>query len=294
MNKKTFIICFSALLGLFFCAVVVKNAAAGWLVNSQGEFTYEGRILGKKSSPPGQVRVQERGRGEAPGQAAKNKVFLERSNNKIRVRLQTEEGEVEIPEGTESAEFEIEEPEDKDTIKVRSTGNAFVVIRNKIGAQTHFPLMVNLDTNELIVTTPSGSKTVTILPDAAVRNMLAANVLDQLGGKGGLRWLESQEATGSGTPDEATDSADEATEAGEPEEATEEAETEVASVEEIIELTTTEDGVLAYEITGVKFKKLLGLFKIKLQRVAVVSAETGELLSIREDFLTRLLDILSF
>ena len=48
-------------------------------------------------------------------------------------------------------------------------------------AETKFPLSVNLATNELIVTTPAGERVVTVLPDQAVQNMLAANVIDQLG-----------------------------------------------------------------------------------------------------------------
>ncbi|KPJ70894.1 hypothetical protein AMJ51_00740 [Microgenomates bacterium DG_75] len=137
--------------------------------------------------------------------------------------------------------------------------------------------------------------------------MLAANVLDQLGGKGGLRWLEYQEsiATESAEPeeeDEATEAGEpeeeeEATEAGEPEEeeeATEEAAlVEETPVEEVVNMTTTEDGTLAYEIPGIKYKKFLGMIKIKLKRTAIVSAETGELLGIQEDLLTRLLDIFS-
>src|SRR3990167_5176005 len=104
-----------------------------------------------------------------------------------------------LQEDTDFEEVVINPSEEEDDIIVRSSGSASLVIRNKIFAQTHFPLMVNLETNELIVTTPKGTKTVTILPDKAVENMLAANVLDQLGGKGGILWLSNQ-ATPSAAP----------------------------------------------------------------------------------------------
>jgi hypothetical protein len=310
MNKKLFILCFLAFLGFTFYFSVKSEVLANWLIDSQGRLIYEpeGQVLGRaEGSQTGRgqtvkIEVQER---KQEREELRNLLRLEREGMKIKLQLTNELGEeIEIPEGTESGEIEIEEPEDQDNVKVRSNGNAFVVIRNKIGAQTNFPLMVNLETNELIVTTPKGSKVVTVLPDKAVENMLAANVLDQLGGKGGLRWLEYQEqiATESAEPEEeepATEAGEPeeeepATEAGEPEEATEEgALVEETLVEDVVTMTTTEDGTLAYEIPGIKYVKLFGMIKIKLQRTAVVSAETGELLAIQEDLLTRLLDLLS-
>lgn len=314
MSKRKVLVCLFVLLGLALVAFQDRVWAA-WLLTSQGQLIYEaeGEVLGKRgetgkpSSPPGQTIRQEvktspqttvevqRGPA-APAEDKKNKAILERAGNKLKVTVTDENGqEVELPEGTESGEFEIEEPEGQNTTKVRSTGNAYMVIRNKIGAQTHFPLMVNLETNELIVTTPKGQKVVTVLPDKAVENMLAANVIDELGGKGGLRWLEYQAglATPSATPtpEEATPSA---TPTPEEEEATEAAVVEAASVEDVITLTSTQDGTLAYEIPGIKYEKLFGLFKIKFAKTAIVSAETGELLGVKEALLARILDLLSF
>jgi hypothetical protein len=211
--------------------------------------------------------------------------------------------ELELMVSAETDEIELEDSQLSQTTRIRSKDNASYVIRNKIAAQSHFPIMVNLETNELIITTPKGQKTVTILPDKAVENMLAANVLDQLGGKGGIKWLEYQDsladndATGSGDLEEA----EPATESGdleEPSDSTESSQlsgsTVVDEAEFVIELTTTDDGTLAYEIDGEKTEKFLGLTEIKLKRKAVVSAETGELLGITQDFRTRLLDIFSF
>lgn len=318
MSKKKTLICLVVFLGLALVAFKDQVSAA-WLLTSQGILIYEpdGEVLGKQdetgkpSSPPGQTirqELQQREQttiqtqiqiqsGPAPSEEdKKNKAILERAGNKLKVTVTDENGqEVELPEGTESGEFEIEEPEDQNTTKIRSTGNAYMVIRNKIGAQTHFPLMVNLETNELIVTTPKGQKVVTVLPDKAVENMLAANVIDELGGKGGLRWLEYQAglATPSATPtpEEATPSA---TPTPEEEEATEAAVVETASVEDVITLTSTQDGTLAYEIPGTKYEKLFGLFKVKFGKTAIVSAETGELLAVREALMARILDLLSF
>jgi hypothetical protein len=319
MKKKLLIICSSVLLFLLFFLFLAKGSiSAHWLIDSRGNLIYEtiGQILGRKTDnpsenkgptaePPGQtikITVQEKIQEKTKAREEQNLAIIERDGLKIKIRTRTETTEgletSETPETSESAELEIEEPESKRNVKVRSAGNAFMVIRDKVAAKTNFPLMVNLETNELIVTTPKGSKVVTILPDQAVKNMLAANVLDQLGGKGGLRWLEYQEQLKAGEATEAGEENEEATEAGEtpdePGEGTEEAALAITTpVEEVISLITTDDGTLAYEIPGIKYEKFMGMIKVKLQRTAIVSAETGELLRIEQEFLTRILDFFS-
>lgn len=242
----------------------------------------------------------------------KGSVIIQSKGNKLKItEVEDEDGdEFEIEdeeeqESTESAEFDTD-PDDDNSLEIKAHGNAALVISNKLAAQTNFPLRVNLDTNELIVNTPKGAKIVTVLPDAAVANMLAANVLDQIGGKGGLLWLAENPsptpiATPSATPTATvsatpTSSEPTATPSGEPS-ATPSAEPSVepGSLEALpIQLVLTDDGILAYEIEGSKLEKLLGLFEVELDRIVVVSAETGELIEIDQNFLTRLLDLVSF
>lgn len=219
--------------------------------------------------------------------------------------------EIELEEGEE---IEVEESTGSGNLKIRNQEDKILIMKNKLLAQTHFPLMVNLETNELIVTTPKGSKVVTILPDAAVAHMLAANVLDQLGGKGGFLWLEymkqfatpTPEATASASPEaspeetatpEATASAEPSpTESTQPTEVpTEEPSPSPTSQEELpITLTQLSDGTLVYEIKGIKQKKLLWVYQVDVPRTAIVSAETGELIGIRRTFGATLLDVFSF
>lgn len=225
------------------------------------------------------------------GKAVGKKLLLEPRGNKFKVTELDEEGE----EVEDSEEPEEQEEIQGETATFKAQNNAAFVIRNKLAAQTNFPLMVNLDTNELIVNTPKGSKIVTVLPDAAVANMLAANVLDQLGGKGGFLWQQSQPAptaTVSATPTLVEEPTPTATDSGEP--TATPSGVPVESLEDTpIRLVLTNEGVLAYEIDGIKIKRFLGIFKVKLNRVVFVSAETGELLVIQQKFLTRILDILS-
>lgn len=296
MSNKTGLKYFLFILCFIFFLAFTKDVLANWILNSEGWLVSESdqQVLGRKeekTTPPGLGKMAEP--AQQAGEA--KRVRLEPKDYRLQITIEDETGEeIEAPEGTEteSDEFEIEEPEDKTTVKVRSLKNSYAVIRDKIAAQTHFPLMVNLETNELIVTTPAGQKTVTVLPDQAVKNMLAANVIDQLGGKGGLLWLEYQAsiATPSPTPiaTEAATPTPEVTSV-----ATATLGPGVPLIESIISLTVTNEGILTYEIEGIKHEKFLSFIKVMLKRKVIVSAETGELLGIEEDLPTRILDFFS-
>lgn len=79
-----------------------------------------------------------------------------------------QENEVEVMDGTE-----------KTKVKIRSGENKFEFEQEgaKFSVKSNFPLTVNPTTRELTVTTPAGSKVVTILPQQAVSNMLASGVI---------------------------------------------------------------------------------------------------------------------
>lgn len=54
-----------------------------------------------------------------------------------------------------------------------------------------------------------------------------------------------------------------------------------------------EDETVIYRISGAKDERLLGIFRISLPTTAVVSADTGQLLTQEQPFLFRFLDLLS-
>lgn len=217
---------------------------------------------------PSGVRVktrQEEGRTRVDVYEGGTKLRLERRDDRTVVKLENAQGEeAEIGPAQEDEVFKIDERADKRQVRVRAAGEKFVITEASISATTRFPLSVNLETNELTVTTPAGSRVVAVLPDQAVRNMLAANVIDQVGG---LAFTQDVEKV--------------ATEAG-------------TTLGQIIELTTTRAGVLAYEIPGTKQEKLLGFLPVTINKTVIVSAETSELLGVQEPLLTQLLDIISF
>lgn len=235
------------------------------------------------------AKPDQTGKPVSPGKSLKVKA----KGNKLEITEVeiTDEGEEEDegePEITDQVEIDDEEGDGEGDTTIKANGNAAVVIKNKIQAQTNFPLRVNTETNELIVITPNGSKIVTILPDAAVRNMLAANVIDELGGKGGFLFrLENPEptATASAEPSPtSTASAEPSPTASGSAETTEEG---------TFSLTTDEEGELVYRVAGKKFKKLFGIFNITIDKVVVLSAETGNIKGIEKTLFEQIQEILS-
>jgi len=304
-------------------AFTLKPALANYFIDGRGQIYYleTGAVLGITANPSAANSRSAISPLAKPTPAPTStslptiksqKIEVRSVNDQIKFRF-VDKNNIPITsdESTPSSEITIDKAADTDTVTLTSSKSASQIIRNKIAAQTHFPLMVNLETNELIVTTPKGEKVVTILPDQAVAHMLAANVLDQAGGKGGLLWLASlptptlivtptATAEATLTPIETPTATPEASLTPEepspteiPPEATPTPTGSSALSAEQISLTETPDGVLAYEIPGTKTKKLFGFYKITLQRTAVVSAETGELLSIQQTTGARILDLLS-
>ena len=187
----------------------------------------------------------------------------------VKVRFEQKDGRMIIKAENEASEeillgeqelFKIEERLDKNTVKVATgSGNSFVFARGNVAAKTNFPLSIDLATNALTVTTPAGIKTVTILPDAAVNNMLAANVIDTLG------TAAVTEAARTGT---------------------------LTGVSGVVDLALR-NNVPVYEINGLSNQKLLGFIPVVIPQKVVVSAETGELVAAEKTPLNTLLDLLS-
>lgn len=124
-------------------------------------------------------------------------------------------------------------------------------ISNTDGAVSDFPLKVNQTTGMLTVTTPAGEREVAVLPDAAIENMLASKVMS---------YVTSVQAEG-----------------------------ELASTDKLVRLTEI-DGMLVYEIDGVREYKLLGLIPFKSNVKAYVSAENGQVVKTEQSLLGRILN----
>jgi len=60
-----------------------------------------------------------------------------------------------------------------------------------------------------------------------------------------------------------------------------------------VDLKTESDGSLSYNIDGVKDKKLLGVFDVAVPKNLIVSAETGQVLTVNQSTFSKILDFLS-
>lgn len=136
-------------------------------------------------------------------------------------------------------------------VKISSDSGQTAVVNKRTGALSSFPLSVNKVTGELTVTTPSGSKVVTVLPQAAIDNMLAAKVMTD---------VISEKVTSS-----------------------------LASIPNLIKLEI-KNNILGYKIKGSKTHKLFGFIPIKSDVEAFVSAENGKVVESSTSFLGRILN----
>lgn len=183
------------------------------------------------------------------------KVRYEVRDGRVIVKAETEEGE-----GVPDQElFKIEDRLDKSGIKVATDGGKLLIARNSVGAVSNFPLQVNLETNQLIASTAAGTKVLTVLPDQAVQNMLAANVISKL------------------VPSTIVEQAQQG---------------ELTSVSDIVNLGER-NGVAVYEINGLKENRLLGIIPVNLEKKVFVSAESGEVVATQQSLLATVIEALS-
>lgn len=130
--------------------------------------------------PAERIRIRtEDGRSRIDVTSGGVRVRMERRDDRLVIKAKQEGGqELELEE---SSLVKIEDRLAKSNLKITvSDQNAFVVNHGDFSATSRFPLSVDLSTNALTITTPSGEKQVAVLPEQAVRNLLAANVIDQV------------------------------------------------------------------------------------------------------------------
>lgn len=187
------------------------------------------------------------------------KTRLEFRDDRVIIKAEQEDGtEVELEDDTL---LKIDERLGASGIRVATVGaEKFVVQRGIAGAVTDFPLSIDLATNTLSVTTPTGQRTLTVLPDQAIQNLLAANIVNRIGGQAVIDAARSGELT---------------------------------SVSQLATLEV-QNGVPTYEINGISDQKLLGFIPVAIEKTVTVSADTGEVVSTQKSFVSRVLDLIAF
>lgn len=180
-------------------------------------------------------------------------------NGQVVVRAENEAGEdVELNDDElEKLEDAVGEELDDDATLAKTSDNQLSVTKNQVTAVTDFPLSIDIATKQLIITTPDGQKTVTILPDQAVQNLLATGIINTL-----------EQNTDTTTQEQST--------------------TFTGDVK--LEIRNNE---VVYKVNGVKTHRMLGFIPVTTPVTAFVSADTGDTVAKQQSVLTNIVDLLS-
>jgi hypothetical protein len=182
-------------------------------------------------------------------------------NGKVVLKAEDENGDEVEMEDSELKELEdsVDDETGDDDLKLSSTtDDKLSVTRNQIKAITDFPLSIDVESRELVVTTPDGQKIVTVLPDQAVENLLATGIISKLE-----------------TPPTGTD-----------------AETQLDTLTGEVKIETRGNEIV-YKVNGIKTHRLLGFIPVNTQTTAFVSADTGTVVAQERSLLTSFVDFLS-
>lgn len=186
------------------------------------------------------------------GKRGKTNLHVTRFGSLVKLEAENEEATQEADD--EQALHDVNDALEIKDIEVATNDAGLVVRHGETEAETHFPLSVNTATRELTVTTPAGTKTVTVLPDTAVNNLLTQGVLTH---------VETEAATRSGFGTHKV-------------------------------TLTQFNNEPAFEVNGSVEKKLFGVIPYGQGKKVFVSAQTGGVLSESEDLLGQLLGLFSF
>lgn len=100
------------------------------------------------------------------------KIEVEQRDLKLKYETEKEQTKLEVEnEQNKKVDNKLED----EGIKISTESGKPTITKNKVTASTDFPLSVDANTHQLIVTTPAGQKAVTVLPDQAVQNMVGAS-----------------------------------------------------------------------------------------------------------------------
>lgn len=204
------------------------------------------------------TKVEDGGETKVEIEKRKAHFSFEAEDGNVRLKVENSDGEEIQTRERLREKAELEQTLDDERIDVSSDDGHLAIEHNAVRARVNFPLSIDPVTHELIVTTPEGEKTVSVLPDAAVQRLLASGFLTRVAS-------DSAVPTASGS----------------------------AVLSAAMELKL-HNGNLVYEVQGQKEHKLFGFIPVATARTVTVSALTGEMLSQTQSWLSSFLGLLSF
>lgn len=184
------------------------------------------------------------------------KVKIKREDNGS-LSITTEKEDGQESKLKDSALSDVNDALSEQDVEVGTTSaNELAITSHHVSAHTVFPISIDPSTNVLSITTPAGTKDVTVLPDQAIKGILGSKMLTNILSQSGT------DATGS------------------------------ASTNTVIGLTTLNNEPV-FEVQGVKEKHLLGVFPVAFPKTVTISAQTGQVLSTQESLINQILEAIS-
>lgn len=204
------------------------------------------------------VKTEDNGTTKIEIEHGELKIKYKIVDGQVVKKVEDEQGEEVDLDEDEVAEVEDEVNRDLEDqgIELSSESGRPSFRHNNVTASTQFPLSVDVGTNQLIVTTAAGTKTVAVLPDEALQVIMLRRIIDQGASTSNI---QTQIGTGDQTQ---------------------------------VVLKVLNDKPV-YEVNGTKEYKFLAFIPVTQPIKAVVSAESGQVVGVEKSFVTNFIDLLS-
>lgn len=239
---------------------IIKSKTEGFL---KSKFEKEGQKSETEiETADGQkikTKVEDDGTTKVEVEHGQLKLKYEVKNGAIKLKAENEQGqEVELEdEELEEVEHEIKDKLEEKGIKISTGSGKPILLKNNVAALTDFPLSVDVGTNQLIVTTPGGQKVVTVLPDQAVQNLLATNIINK------IEQISDTNLT-----------------------------SELGNLSGVVKLEIRNNEVV-YKVKGTKKHNLLGFIPIYTAKTVFASTGQGQPVAQEQTLLANIIDLLS-
>lgn len=198
----------------------------------------------KTENGKSQVNITQNGTTlEIKSENGKTQIHAKKADG-TEIELSSEDAVEKLNDALEEKEIEIEETDD----------NELVIRKGDVEAETKVPISVDPVTKELSITTPAGQKTVTILPDQAVANLIANKEITSV----------TQQSTNFG-----------------------------ANSSQRIALTELNNEPV-FQVDGVLNKRILGIVPVSFAKTSYVSGTTGNVVKTEETVINRIVEAFSF
>lgn len=192
LQRRKYIISISVII-LFFLLFIPEEASASLVVvNNDGTVTLN--VLSSQASnltSPKRESVEIKKLAYDGGFPYGSQVSLLKNDDKV--ELEVEEGEeikkLDVTDFSDDL-IEIEEREEVQKIKIKLKGDKFGITQGKIEAQTEYPIMIDPKNAEISVSTPSGTRFLSILPGEALISSFRSKSISDLGKERNILLME--------------------------------------------------------------------------------------------------------